>query len=502
MTSSTRAHIETHPPIAEIRNLTHERAGHVLVDDVTFNVVRGEYIALMGPNGSGKTTVARHLNAMLHATHGDVRILGKSTSDPKNTDDIRRAVGLVFQDPDDQMVAVTVEDEIAFGLENRGVPRDDMLRRVDETIARFHLAHVRDRTTTSLSGGEQQRVAIAAIWTTEPTLLLLDEPTSMLDRPSANALLQYLDNLIVEHPERAVIHITQSIDEARHAHRLIIMQHGKIILDGHPHELLEDAEQLVEIGVMRRSSDRRESRPSADAVIEAVDISHERRDGITTRTVLTGVNATIPRGRVTAIVGKSGSGKTTFAWHLNRLLEPNNGHILIDGQPARDVPVVDVRRKVGITFQRVDLQLFEPTVISDVAFGLLQRNVPHDDALQRAREALTRVGLDPVRYENRRPMSLSVGEQRRVALAGVLALDAEVLVFDEPTSGLDARGVEQLGEQLQKLIEAGQSVVIVTHDLEFARTHADSLLVFDDGHATQTDDVDTMLDQLEELWSR
>ncbi|HDS74592.1 MAG TPA: ATP-binding cassette domain-containing protein, partial [Firmicutes bacterium] len=149
-------------PIVEVCDLVHQRGDHTLVDGVSFSVARGEYIALMGPNGSGKTTLARHLNAMLHPTSGVVCVLGKTTTDPSNTDAIRREVGLVFQDPDDQMVAVTVEDEIAFGLENRAVPRNEMLRRVDETIARFELEHVRDRATTSLSGGEQQRVAIAA----------------------------------------------------------------------------------------------------------------------------------------------------------------------------------------------------------------------------------------------------------------------------------------------------------------------------------------------------
>ena len=488
-------------PVVDIRNLVHQRGNHTLIDGVSLRVAHGEYIALMGPNGSGKTTLARHLNAMLQPTSGDVHVLGKRTTNPSNTDAIRRAVGLVFQDPDDQMVAVTVEDEIAFGLENRAVPRDEMLRRVDDTIRRFHLDHVRDRATTSLSGGEQQRVAIAAVWATEPTLLVLDEPTSMLDRPSATALLRFLDNLITQHPDRAVIHITQSVTEAQHAHRVVIMERGRIVLDGPPAEALTDTDRLREIGIARRTHPWKRERQCADPIIEAVDVGHTRRDGPLERTVLTGVNAEIARGRVTAIIGRSGSGKTTFAWHLNRLLEPSDGHINIDGRPARDIPLVDVRRKVGITFQRVDLQLFEPTVIEDVAFGLLQRGTTQSEAHVHAKEALAEVGLDPERYANRRPMSLSVGEQRRVALAGVLALGTEVLVLDEPTSGLDAHGVEQLGEQLRRLVDAGRSVVIVTHDLDFARAIADRVLVFEEGSATQSDDVNATLNQLEEAWS-
>lgn len=487
-------------PLVEVCRLVHERGGHRLLDDLSFSIRAGEYVALMGPNGSGKTTLIRHLNGLLLPTSGQVRVMGRCTAEPAHLVEIRNIVGLVFQDPDDQMVAVTVEDEIAFGLENRSWPRERMVERVDEALEQFHLADLRDRQTTSLSCGEQQRVAVAAVWATDPQLLVLDEPTSMLDMPSARELLALLDSLAGSH---TVLHVTQSVDEARRARRVIVMAEGRIVLDGPPERVVGDRRRLREFGIVRDGA-RRTAAPHATepTALEAVDVRHVRRDGPFERTVLRGVSARVPRGSTLAIVGRSGSGKSTLAWHFNRLLEPASGAIKLDGQDAKTLPLLQVRRRVGLTFQRVDLQLFEVTVADDVAFGLVEQGVPRDEARRRACAMLDALGLPSERYADRRPSTLSVGEQRRVALAGVLVTNPSVVVLDEPTSGLDARGTDALVDQLERLKREGRAIVIVTHDLGFARQMADQVLHLDDGTGSSSDDVDRVIGALVSEWMR
>ena len=196
-------------PSSSWEGLSHTRGDVEILRDLSLSVARGEYVALMGANGSGKTTLIRHLNGTLRPMEGSVIVDGLSTDDDRNLPIIRRAVGLVFQDPDDQMVAVTAEDEIAFGLEVLCQEHEEMVARVEEALERFHLTHVRDRATTSLSGGEQQRVAIASIWAADPEVMILDEPTSMLDRPSATELLRLLDDMTHGSTAKTVIHVTQ-----------------------------------------------------------------------------------------------------------------------------------------------------------------------------------------------------------------------------------------------------------------------------------------------------
>jgi len=465
----------------------------------------------MGPNGSGKTTLVRHFNGLIMPMEGEVRVMGMNVSDRSNLPEIRRRVGLVFQDPDDQMVAVTVEDEIAFGLENLSWDYGLMHERVEETLRRFDLDQVSDRATTSLSGGEQQRVAIAAIWAMDPDILVLDEPTSMLDRPSAMELLHLLDEIasadnVAE--RRAILHITQNVGEAARAERTIVMDRGRIAIDAPSEDALADRNRLFELGIVQRHRgipryiDGIPS-PGSNAVsaIEAIDIHHVRNDGPHANPVLRGVSAAMPKGSVLAIVGRSGSGKSTLAWHFNGLLKPDTGEVLLDGTDIQSMPQADVCRRVGMTFQRVDLQLFEMTVADDVAFGLVQRDVPDVESRERTRSALESLGMSFEKYADRSPMALSTGEQRRVALAGALVTAPDVLVLDEPTSGLDARGVDMLIGQIESLRTSDRTLIVVTHDLTFAREIADTVLHMDEGKGAVCGSVDSVIDTLEHEWT-
>lgn len=484
----------------DFRSVRYETSGRVLLDSISLHIPAGQYVALMGRNGSGKTTLIRLLGGLLHPTSGEVRVGGILTDAPESLAELHRRVGLVFQDPDDQMVAVTVEDEIAFGLENRAIPLERMEGRVEEALELFHLTSLRKRATSTLSGGEQQRVAIAAVWVTKPGVLVLDEPTSMLDLSAATELLALLDSV---RASASVVHVTQSLRETERAERLLVLDEGHLVYDGAPQDALGDARTLRIWGIASREPHgpavpAAES-DGADQGIATENLTFSRDDGMERKPILTNVTFRAPKGSAVAVVGRSGSGKTTLACHLNRLLEPESGRVLIGVASAKDLPLHEVRRIVGMAFQRVDLQLFEASVAEDVAFGPMQRGAEREDALRLAREALKRVGLDPALFGNRAPATLSTGEQRRVALAGVLVSEPEIVVLDEPTSGLDAVGVDALAEILQELVDQGRTLVIVTHDLDFASRVAHSVLVLDDGMGTQVPDMQ-ILHTLAERW--
>jgi energy-coupling factor transport system ATP-binding protein len=504
-------------PALDIRNLVHRPAAILpgaasAIDGVSLTINRGEYVALMGPNGSGKTTLLRHINGLLLPTEGHVRAMGMATEDSACLPEIRRRVGLVFQDPDDQMVAVTVEDEIAFGLENLCWDGEAMRSRIGETLNRFGLDNVKDRATTSLSGGEQQLVAVAAVWAMDPDLLALDEPTSMLDRPSATRLLNMLDEIAGatnDQKQCTVLHVTQDIAEAARADRVIVMDRGRIVLDGPPKQILSDEDRLRDIGVMRRSTRTEQCSPNVSLspvdesipAMEVTNVHHVRTDDAVENRVLEGVSATVRAGSVLAVVGRSGSGKSTLAWHLNRLLEPSDGMIALMGDDIAQMPHIEVCRRVGMTFQRVDLQLFEMTVADDVAFGLVQQDISEAESRIRAAMAVEALGLSFEDYADRSPMSLSTGEKRRIALAGALVVDPDVLVLDEPTSGLDASGIDALVEQIRTLRDGGRTLIVVTHDLELAGEIADTVLHIEDGTGEASGAVDEVLAALLDEWS-
>lgn len=220
-----------------------------ILSDLSFEIAEGEFVAVMGPNGSGKTSLARCLNGILQPTSGEVTIDGLSTSDHTQLLEIRRRVGLVFQHPDDQMVAPTIEREIAFGLENLGIPRPEMQRRVEEMLALFELSQYRHHAPHQLSGGEKQRVALAAVLAMQPRHLVFDEPTSLLDYPSRVRFFETLAALRQELPWLTLVHLTQFSEEALFADRLLVLHQGKIAMQGLPKELLQRIDDFDKLGL-------------------------------------------------------------------------------------------------------------------------------------------------------------------------------------------------------------------------------------------------------------
>ncbi len=501
---------------------------------ISLRITRGQSVAIIGPNGSGKSTLGLCLNGLLVPQQGQVTVDGLDVRNRKDLEEIRRRVGMVFQNPDNQIVSTTVEREIAFGLENLALPGEALRARVEEVLDQFHLRDLRHRPPHLLSGGEKQRLAIAAVMAMRPTYLVLDEPTSLLDPAGRREVRNLLEKLSAE-AGVAVIHITQFPEEAAEAQRVLVLREGELAMEGSPEEVFARGEQLARWGLKApfpmelaamlkqaglpipepvldvedlaagilalprstvsvpgesekdRAGERSEEldiHKTGEERIRVEDLCYRYSPGLPTeRLALQDVNLSLYRGQMVGLVGSIGSGKTTLVQHLNALLEPTSGRVLVDGrtvsQNRKDLR--RLRQRVGLVFQFPEKQLFEETVYDDVAFGPRNLDLPQDQVDGRVREALGLVGLDAERFASRSPFDLSGGEQRRVAIAGVLALRPEVLILDEPFVGLDPRGCDQILETLRQLRHNDVSIVLITHNMDLVVSLADRLVVMSEG---------------------
>ena len=483
----------------------HHPGGIQALRGLDLDVARGEWVAIMGPNGSGKTTLARCLNALRVPTSGTVTVDGLSTADEARQGEIRRRVGMVFQHPDDQLVAPTVESEIAFGLENHGVEPAVMRRRVQEVLRQFDLEDYRDHPPHLLSGGERQRLAVASAVAVRPRYLVLDEPTALLDPPSRRNLIAAVAGLRRRHG-LTILLITQSPEEAARAERLLVLCEGRLVEDGAPSRVFAMGGRLRRIGLSvpfavdaaeaagggaSDALDLRElatwlthrfdpdgQRPEAPAAPVAAGDSgglRARRVGHTYRgagvpapvPALRAVDLEVHAGRITGLLGPGGSGKTTLAQHLNGLLRPAAGQVLLHG---RDIwssgDSSAARRSVGLVFQFPETQLFEDSVQADVAFGPRNHGCGEAESQRRAVSALDAVGLPAAEFGSRPPLDLSGGERRRAAIAGVLSVRPAFLVLDEPTAGLDRGNRERIADLLRELARDGRGVMLISHDMD------------------------------------
>jgi len=476
----------------------------------------GRWTALIGANGSGKTTLARCLNGLLTPTSGAVRVDGVTVA-RDSVAEIRQRVAMVFQNPDDQLVAPTVETDIAFGLENHGVEPTQMRRRVEEILRRFHLDHYRSHPPHLLSGGERQRLAVAAAVAVQPDFLILDEPTALLD-PTARAELMDLVGQLCQQG-LGVLHITQSPEEAARAERILVLHEGLLVDDGTPRHIYRQPASLRRIGLAApfavevavaagggaaQAIDPVElsdwlvrtfeappqeclevaAQPAPGAARMSVEgLTHIYRVGVPDPVIaLQSVDLAIPAGTITALVGPSGSGKTTLVQHLNGLLRPTSGRVCLDGEDIwLDGDGRGARREVGLVFQFPEDQLFEETVAADVAFGPRNHGCSAAEIEQRTTDALNKVDLPITAFGTRPPLALSGGERRRAAIAGVLAIAPTVIVLDEPTAGLDPANEAVVADLLSRLAADGVSVVLVSHDMDRVAELASQVCVMDQG---------------------
>jgi energy-coupling factor transporter ATP-binding protein EcfA2 len=496
-------------PIISLNNISYcyPASERPALRDFSLEVEEGEFLLVTGRSGAGKSTFLRLLNGLVPHFYGG-QISGSITvagRDPVavGPGQMSDSVGLVFQDPEAQFVAEMVEDELAFAMENAGLPLPTMRKRVEESLHALGIEHLRSRRVNTLSGGERQRVAIAAVLTLQPTILVLDEPTSQLDPQSAEEVLDSLVKLNKDLDLTVVLSEHRLERVVQHADRILYMDADGSFLVGPPREILaeiplappiaqvakllgwhplpltiKEARRFVSQGSGVRdqgSDDRRQKlQPPVFRIPHSAFRIQDVWFGYGGREVLRGLSLEVRPGEITAIMGRNGAGKTTILKLITGLLKPSRGTVDTLGLDARHASLDDISRVVGYVPQQPDLLLFADTVQAEVDFTRKTHGLPPDGA-----ELLAGLGLTAHRASD--PRDLSVGERQRVALAAVLSGNPQALILDEPTRGLDYLQKDALVGILRKLRDEGRAVILATHDVELAARLADRVILLGDG---------------------
>ena len=504
--------------------------GAYALKDIDLSVEEGTFVGLIGPSGAGKSTLASAITGAIPHHYrgrlfGSTLVAGLDTCEASLTD-IAKVVGSVLQDIDAQMVASVVEDELLFGLENFGIDHREIEGRIASALDAVGIADLRHREIATLSGGQKQKVAIAAILAMTPRVIVMDEPTSALDPASARDVFEVLRRA-KELTGMTVILIEQTVALlAEYCDRVVVIDQGRIALDGTPTDVFSHGETLRAIGVdtprtvrisnslaetglapndspaltldgaeslvagilapgLSKSSpivpcalgDGPDARNAADERPIIVDVAGAAYSYGTGQAGIESINLTVRAGEILAVVGQNGAGKTTFTKLLNGLIKPSAGVVRIAGLDTRTTPVSVLASHAATLFQNPDRQLCRNTVVEEISFGLELQGAPADAARERARRVAATFGLP----ENASPFNLSRGQRQMVALASVVALEPELIILDEPTSGLDYRECMTVMETVRQRALDGAAVVMVCHDMEVVSDFADTLAVMTEG---------------------
>jgi energy-coupling factor transporter ATP-binding protein EcfA2 len=488
---------------------------------VNLRVRKGEFLALMGPTGVGKTTLCLTLNGILPhlmggTLQGKVVVAGMDTRE-YGPGEMSRQVGLVFQDPESQLFNMTVEDEVAFGLESLGLSPSEMEERIAWALEVVRLSGLRKRHPLQLSGGQKKRLAIATVLAMRPQVLLLDEPVTGLDPMGRHEVLSVVEELKRER-EATVVMVEQDAEAVMAwADRVVIMEQGRLVLEGSPGQVFSQVESLHDWGLavpqlseLAHLFNRQQGasfhfitedeacsalaselqsntqylipniqHPTSSehsTAVQVEDLCYRYDDG---PWAVADINLSVEAGEFLAVVGQNGSGKTTLVKHFNGLLRPARGRVLVLGQDTAGQSVGQLARKVGYLFQNPDHQIFAPTVWEEVAFGLRNLGFSEGEVATRATEALALFGFgDQADFP---PAILGYGLRRQVTLAAVWAMRPQILVLDEPTVGLDWRGTCTLMEEVTNLNSQGHTIILVTHDMKLVAEFARRVLILDEG---------------------
>jgi len=489
---------------------------------INLRIEEGEYVALIGANGSGKTTLARHLNALLLPDQGVVRINGMDTREERFHPQIRSMVGMVFQSPEDQLVAAILEEDIAFGPENLGLPPAEIRQRVEEALEITGLKEYRQRPPHLLSAGQMQRAALAGVLAMRPRCVIFDETTAMLD-PAGRHMVRRLMRRLHEEGLTVIV-ISHFMREAVAAQRVVVLSKGEIALDSTPQEVFSHPADLWSLGLdlplagrlaiqlrevlpslppnLLRSNDLIAALPPPPFNVRVRGLDEETppvapqngfihvdrlghtylADTPLAYPALEDVHLHADEGKVHGLIGSTGSGKSTLLQHLNGLLLPQTGKVTVGPFDLND-PKTDlkaVRQFAGLVFQNPDYQLFEQFVGDEVAYAPRLRG-ERETLRQTVQLAMEMVGLDFETFKDRLTFTLSGGERRKVALASLIAMHPQVLLLDEPTAGLDPRSRNETLRSLEKLRQQGLTLVLSSHHMEDIAELSDSLTVLHKG---------------------
>ncbi len=467
------------------------------IQDVSFDIARGELLLLAGASGSGKTTLIRCINGLNPRSYKG-KLIGRVLVNNQDTAGLSLArisqmVGTVLQDPERQILGSRVRNEVAFGLENLALPRDEILQRIDEALAHLNISQLRERETFHLSGGEKQKVALAGVLAMRPGLLLLDEPLASLDPASSQEALAMVRSLVneglsvlmVEHRVEDVLSIRPD--------RVMYMADGMVRYLGDPQGLSKVVDyhevKLPAAMVMQRaaadapppeltvlpSAVGKTTPPETAPLVRFENVGFGYETGVS---VLRGVTLDIHRGEVIAVLGPNGAGKTTLVKHAIGLLKPKTGRVLVDGKDTRQMSVAQIARTLGYVFQSPSHMLFASSVYEELAFGPTNLGHTPEEIKKEVMEAIHIVNL--VGRENDPPLALSFGQQKRVSIAAILAMRSRILVMDEPTAGQDYKNYMDFMDAIVQL-PGFETILFITHDVDLAVIYASRVLLVDQG---------------------
>lgn len=472
------------------------------IRNISFSTEKGEILLIAGASGCGKTTLVRCINGLIPRSYkgelsGQVRVFGEETKGwPLSR--ISQKIGTVLQDPERQILGTKVINEVAFGLENLGLLREEILQRSEEALNFLRISHLRDRETFNLSGGEKQKVALAGVLAMRPSILLLDEPLASLDPASALETLEMvrmladggMSVLMIEHRVEDVLKINPD--------RVIFMSAGEIRYFGAVDGLINAVDyreiKLPARMIMERAA--RDPKPVELHVLpggarngpgetptskepeplirfEDVSFAYEKNSE-----VLHGIDLEIHRGDVIAVLGPNGAGKTTFVKHAIGLLKPKSGRVLVKDRDTHDATVAQIASTVGYVFQSPSHMLFAPTVAEELAFGPKNLKHPPDQIEKEVKEALQIVNLSEM--INDPPLALSFGQQKRVSIAAILAMRSRILVMDEPTAGQDYLNYMNFMDSILQM-PGFEAILFITHDVDLAVIYANRVILVANG---------------------
>jgi energy-coupling factor transport system ATP-binding protein len=518
-------------PIIKIENLSYTYPSTTkALTDISLEVYPGEYLAIVGANGAGKTTLCMFLNGVIPnvvggRVGGSVRVCGMDTFE-HHVYDIAQHVGLVLQDPESQLFSADVRSEIAFAAENRGVPREEIIERMQEVLKIVRLEELASRLSDELSGGQKQRLAIAGNLIVRPQVLVADEPTSQLDPVGKEEVFSTLSSLNKDFGMTVVI-ASHDVDEIeRYADRVVVLDHGRIILQGPPDRVFREVETLdrmfvhvpdlarlgklvnldgdqpLSLDVSKAAAQIRtwlgqEKSSSGKAFVEPIasapDVDHAVAKGDlavevknvtyaypgTTTPAISNMTFSIPKGQFVGIIGQNGGGKTTIMKCLVGLVKPSQGEIYLEHKPLAGQNVGDIATQIGLILQNPDTQLFCMSVEEEIRFGLENLKLDPEEIEKRTEEALKITGLG--NYRHLYPFKLSLGDRRKVAVASIVAMRPQILVFDEPLTGQDYKGRYELVNLAADLHRAGHTVIMISHDMELVAKYTQRTLVVGKG---------------------
>ncbi|MFP4266768.1 MAG: ABC transporter ATP-binding protein [Spirochaetaceae bacterium] len=502
-----------------------------VLGDVNLELYKGEFLGLIGPTGAGKTTLSMAFTGIVPQFYGgqffgSLKVAGLDTLEhPISV--LSQHVGTVFEDPESQITSTSVENEIAFALENLKVPREEIRRRIPGVLEAVRLEGTEEKHPHELSGGQKQRLAIAAALALQPDLMVLDEPTSQLDPVGAKEVFRTVRELNKDMGV-TILMVSHAAEEmAEFSDRIVLLSGGRIIKKGTPEEIYADIALLAEhylrppqvsqsfsyirdrgidvpnipvklepgISLMTdlgaqygptvpRPTDHTEGQAvepdvkwkDKELLIRLREMKHVYGDGTE---ALHGVNLDIYRGEYLLIIGQNGAGKSTMVKHFLKLLEPTSGVVEVGGKDSTKLSMSDLARHIGYVAQNPDNQIFNSSVEAEVSFALKNLGFPKETVEQRTTESLDSMGLLEERHTH--PLALPKGDRARVVIAAILAMYPDTIIFDEPTTGQDYRGAKYILDISRRLHEMGKTVIVITHHLYLMPDYAKRVVVMGKG---------------------